>query len=71
MDYLIFAGVALSVLGIIGIIWCIFLALKARREGGTDDEIRSKLQRLVALNLGALLISAFGLMLVVMGVILA
>lgn len=71
MEYLIFAGVALSILGIIGIFWCIFLALKARREGGTDDQIRARLQRLVALNLGALLISAFGLMLVVMGVILA
>lgn len=70
MDYLIYVGVALSILGIFGIVYCILLALKARREGGTDDEIRVKLQKLVALNLGALLISAFGLMLVVMGVIL-
>ncbi|MBC2835209.1 hypothetical protein [Paragemmobacter straminiformis] len=70
MDYLIWSGAVLSLVGVAGLGWCIALAFKARKSGLPDDEIRKRLQKVVAINLGALALSFFGLMLVIVGVIL-
>lgn len=70
MEWLVVAGAVLSVLGLIGIIYCIVIAMKIKRSGASDDDIRARLKGLVAINLGAFFLSAFGLMLVVFGVIL-
>jgi hypothetical protein len=71
MDYVIWGGAALSMIGILGLVWCIVLALRAKRSGLPDDQIKARLQQVVALNLGALAISALGLMMVIAGIILA
>ncbi|NUB43667.1 hypothetical protein GEU84_004660 [Fertoebacter nigrum] len=70
MDVLIWGGAALSLAGIAGLVWCIVAALSARRAGLPDDVMRTKLQRVVVMNLAALGISALGLMLVVVGILL-
>lgn len=70
MELLIWGGAVLSLLGVAGLVWCILLALKARKSGLPDDQIRQRLQKVVAINLAALAVSFFGLMLVVVGVIL-
>lgn len=70
MDYLIWGGAALSMLGILGLGWCVVLAVRARRSGLPDDQMKARLQQVVAINLGALAISALGLMAVVIGIIL-
>ncbi len=70
MEWLIWSGAALSLLGVAGIVWCILLVARVRRAGLPDAEFRSRLQRVVALNLGALFVSAIGLMMVVTGIIL-
>jgi hypothetical protein len=71
MDYVIWGGAALSMIGIFGLVWCIVLAMRAKGSGLPDDQIKARLQHVVALNLGALAISALGLMLVIAGIILA
>lgn len=71
MDYLIWCGAALSMIGILGLLWCVVLALQARKSGLPDDQMKARLQHIVALNLGALAISALGLMAVIMGIILS
>ena len=71
MDLLIWGGALLSLVGVAGLVWCIVLAMKARKSGLPDDQIRQRLQKVVAINLAALAISFFGLMLVLVGVILA
>jgi hypothetical protein len=71
MGYLIWGGVALTLMGVIGLIWCIVLAMRARRSGLSEDQIRAALQRVVALNLGALAVSFLGLMAVITGIILS
>jgi len=71
MEYLIWGGAALSMLGVFGLIWCIVIALKAKRSGLPDDQMKARLQKVVALNLAALAVSGLGLMLVVVGIILA
>jgi len=71
MDFVIWGGAALSMIGILGLVWCIILALRAKRSNLPDDQIKARLQQVVALNLGALAISALGLMMVIAGIILA
>ncbi|NCM96097.1 MAG: hypothetical protein GW948_01935 [Rhodobacterales bacterium] len=70
MPFLIPIGAALSLAGVAGLIWCIVRAVQARRAGLADADLRARLQRLVAVNLGALGVSALGLMLVVIGILL-
>lgn len=70
MQAMIWIGAALSLLGVAGLLWCVALAMKARGGGMDDDALRLRLQRIVYLNVGALGISALGLMLVVMGIVL-
>ena len=71
MAMVIWIGAALTLAGVAGLVWCIVLALKAKRSGLADAAMKAALQRVVALNLGALALSGLGLMLVVVGVILA
>jgi hypothetical protein len=70
MDALIWIGAALSLLGIAGLMWCIVLALRARNSGLAEEEISKSLQKVVVYNMGALGVSALGLMTVVLGIFL-
>lgn len=70
MDILIWIGAAVTVLGFLGVIWSIVLVAQARRAGLDDAALRLRLQRALTINLGALLLSVLGLMLVVVGVML-
>lgn len=71
MVVLIWIGAGLTLFGVAGLVWCILLALRARRAGLDEVAMKAALQRVVVLNLGALALSGLGLMLVVVGVILA
>lgn len=70
MDWVIWIGAALTLLGVLGLVWCIVLAMRARASGLPDDQIKAQLQRVVAINLGALAVSGLGLMAVIVGIIL-
>lgn len=70
MELLIWIGAGLTLAGVAGLVWCIVLAMRARKSGLPDDQVKAALQKVVALNLGALAVSAIGLMMVVLGVIL-
>ncbi|WP_460274523.1 hypothetical protein [Celeribacter sp. ULVN23_4] len=70
MDAIIWGGVVLTLIGVGLLVYCIVAAMKAKKLGGTDDEIRARLQKVVALNLAALFISALGLGAVTVGIIL-
>lgn len=70
MTAIIWTGAVLSLCGVGGLLWCIYLAIKARRAGLTDDAMRARLQHIVTLNMAALGVSALGLMAVVAGILL-
>ena len=70
MDILIWIGATLTLLGLVGVVWSIVLVVRARRAGLDDAGLRARLQRALPVNLGALLLSMLGLMLVVTGVAL-
>jgi hypothetical protein len=71
MAALIWGGAALTSVGIAGLVACIVMAARARREGLTGEAMQARLRRVVAWNAAALAVSGLGLMLVVVGVILA
>lgn len=70
MATMIWVGAGLTVLGVIGLLASAVLALRVKGSGLDDAGVRAALQRLVALNLAALLVSALGLMAVIMGIAL-
>lgn len=68
MDYLIWPGAFLSLLGVCGLLWCIIRGLKIRRAAATDEKAQRELQKLFAVNFGALGLSVIGLALVILGI---
>ena len=69
MDILIWSGAAVALAGVVTLVWCIILAMRARKSGLDDAAQRAVLQKVVVLNMGALGISALGLMMVVAGIL--
>ncbi len=70
MEILIYIGSFVAGLGLLGLGYCIWLAFSAKRAGLPDAEMKARLQRIVALNMAALGLSALGLMMVVVGIAL-
>ena len=71
MEMLIWLGAAVTVIGMIGIIYSVVLVTRARRSGLEDQELRARLNKVLPVNLAALFLSVIGLMMVVIGVLLA
>jgi hypothetical protein len=71
MAALVYVGTALAVAGLVMLGYCIWAAVSAKRAGLPDAELRARLQRIVTINMGALLLSVLGLMSVVLGVVMA
>ena len=70
MEKLIWIGSILSLLGLAGLFWCIRTVLRAKKIASSDEELRVSLQKVVPLNMAALFLSAIGLMLVILGILL-
>ena len=70
MEILIWIGSILSLLGLVGLLWCIRTVLRAKKTAGSDEELRMSLQKVVPFNMAALFLSAIGLMLVILGIML-
>jgi hypothetical protein len=71
MEMLVWGGAALTLGGLGVLVWCIVTVARAKRAGLDDSELRARLQRIVAVNLAGLAVSALGLMLVIVGIFLA
>lgn len=70
MDSLIWVGAAISLLGLIGLVWSIIKVARARRANLSDEDLRKAVQAVLPLNLGALFLSVIGLMIVIVGIFL-
>lgn len=71
MPLLVYAGTAIALIGLLVLGWCIWAAIAAKRAGLPDALLRARLQRIVTINMGALLISVLGLMAVITGIFLS
>ncbi|MBY6065912.1 hypothetical protein KUW17_04120 [Leisingera aquaemixtae] len=69
-DLIVWAGAAVSVAGLLGLVWCIAKVARARRRNLDDEALRAVVQSVLPYNLGALLLSVLGLMLVMVGIFL-
>ncbi|MBF9046886.1 hypothetical protein LSUCC0031_07150 [Rhodobacterales bacterium LSUCC0031] len=70
MTALVYLGTGLALMGILVLMYCVWAAVTAKRAGLSDDVLRARLQRIVMINMIALLISVLGLMSVIIGVFL-
>lgn len=70
MAAMVWIGTTMAAAGLAGLVWCIVVAARARSARLEGAAMEARLRRLVAVNLGALAVSALGLMLVLAGVIL-
>ena len=70
MEILIWIGSILSLLGLVGLLWCIRTVLRAKKAAVSEEELRMSLQKVVPFNMAALFLSAIGLMLVILGIML-
>lgn len=68
MTWLIWSGAALSLAGLLGLVWCIAAVWRARRAGLEDDDLRAIIRKVVPLNMAALFLSTIGLMTVILGI---
>ncbi len=70
MEWLVWIGAAVSLMGLGGLIWCILRVNAARRQKLDDDAMRARVQAVLPWNMAALFLSVIGLMLVVVGILL-
>lgn len=70
MDILIWIGAAVSLAGLVGILWCIRRVAQARKQNLSDEALRQTIRTVMPINLGALFLSVLGLMMVVVGIFL-
>lgn len=71
MQALIWIGALVTLVGVAGLMTVGFKVSAARRAGLEDDALKGRIQKLLPLNLGALFVSAIGLMMVVIGLVLS
>ena len=70
-NIIIWSGACISLVGLIGLVWCIVKVNRARRANLDDEAMREVLRAALPLNLGALFLSVIGLMLVIVGIFIA
>lgn len=68
MQYLIWIGTVISVIGLIGILFSISRVMKAKKDNLDDEEMRVRISKILPLNLGSLFLSVIGLMMVILGI---
>ena len=71
MAWMIWIGAALTLLGVAGLVYCVIIAMRAKKAQLPDEQMRAVLHRAVMLNMAALALSGLGLMCVVVWVMLA
>lgn len=70
MEYVVWGGAALSLLGLVGIVYSIIAVSRAKKAGLSDEELRARIGKILPINLGALFVSTIGLMAVIVGIML-
>ncbi|PWE34448.1 hypothetical protein DDZ14_01420 [Maritimibacter sp. 55A14] len=70
MEWLVYIGAVFALAGFGLLVWCILRVARARRANLSDEALRAEVQKVVAPNLGALFLSALGLMMIVVGLFL-
>lgn len=68
MEWLVWVGTAISLVGLAGLILSIIRVARLKKQGLPDEELRGAVQKVMPLNLGSLFLSVIGLMVVMVGI---
>lgn len=68
MGNLIWIGSAITVVGLLALLYTVVLVLRAKRAELDDEEMRVRLGKIIPINMVALFVSVIGLMAVIMGI---
>ena len=71
MTLVFYAGVAITLVGLAGILWFIRRARRLRETDADDATVQAELRALVLLNIAAVGLAFMGLAITVVGLILA
>jgi len=71
MMLVFYAGVAVTLVGLAGILWLIIRARRLRRTKADDATVQAELRALVLLNMAAVGLAFAGLAIAVVGLIMA
>ena len=67
---LILGGSFISLVGLAGLINCIFKVMNAKKSALSEDELKAVVSNTLPMNLASLFLSVLGLMAVVIGILL-
>tara|TARA_Y100000766_G_scaffold281890_1_gene294183 strand:+ start:1009 stop:1227 length:219 start_codon:yes stop_codon:yes gene_type:complete len=70
MVILIWGGAAVSIVGLIGLLFSMYKVAFAKRNITSDEELRVSIRAAIPLNLASLFLSVLGLMSVTIGVLI-
>lgn len=70
MEFLIYIGGVFVVIGLIGLGYCIKIAVEIKREGSDAEDAAGRLRKLVVWNMGSMGLASMGLAMLVIGFIL-
>ncbi|MFY0597557.1 MAG: hypothetical protein JXQ85_14090 [Cognatishimia sp.] len=68
MEWLVWVGTGISLIGLFGLIMSILRVARLKKQKLEDDELRAAVQKVMPLNLGSLFLSVIGLMVVIVGI---
>ena len=66
MDWFIWIGAAISLVGLVGLLASIRKVNKARKAGLSDEDLRAAVQAAMPLNLSSLFLSVISLIIVIL-----
>ena len=70
MQSLIWIGALCTLIGVAGLLWCIWTVARARRQNLPDDQLTDVIRGVLPWNMASLFLSVIGLMMVVVGILL-
>jgi hypothetical protein len=70
MNWLIYPGALVTLLGLAGLVFCIWKANALRMSGLEAAEMTAQLHRLIPINLASVSVAGIGLAMVVVGILL-
>ncbi len=70
MQWLIWIGAGITLLGFAGVVLSMLRIMRAKRAQLSDEELRARLQTALPLNIGGLFLAFLGLMILMVGAML-
>lgn len=68
MGNLVWIGALISIIGLAGIVYSIVAVARAKRQNLSDEDLRTKMAKVLPVNMGALFLSVIGLMMIILGI---